>query len=222
MSKKKKRAKKRVTPIARAEIPDIVIGRLPVYLRELHRIVEERGASTTSSQELGRRLGISSAQIRKDLSHFGEFGKQGTGYHVNYLIEQLTRILHLTREWDVALIGAGYLGHALAHYDGFADRGFRIACIFDIDAGKVGQEMGGLPVHHVDDLEKVIRQHRVEMAILAVPESVAQEITDRLAEAGIKGLLSYVPIQLNAPPGVRVSYSDPVVQLQQMTYYVDI
>ena len=109
------------------EIPNIVIGRLPIYLRELTRLAEEEDKITTSSHELGKRLGISSAQIRKDLSHFGEFGKQGTGYHIKYLIEQLRDILHLTKEWAVALVGAGNLGHALANYHGFLHRGFRIS-----------------------------------------------------------------------------------------------
>src|SRR5215203_4857842 len=123
-------------------IPDIVIGRLPVYLRTLKLLAAE-GQEVASSQELGERLGISSAQIRKDLSHFGEFGKQGTGYHIHYLIDQLRQILHLEGEWLVALVGAGYLGHALAHYGGFQHRGFRIAWIFDSDPAKIGQVMNG-------------------------------------------------------------------------------
>ncbi|VAW41693.1 Redox-sensitive transcriptional regulator (AT-rich DNA-binding protein), partial [hydrothermal vent metagenome] len=123
------------------EIPDIVIGRLPIYLRELTRLAEEEGKLNTSSHELGKRLGISSAQIRKDLSHFGEFGKQGTGYHIKYLIEQLLDILNLAKEWDVALVGAGFLGQALAHYHGFHRRGFRISWVFDSDPEKIGKQI---------------------------------------------------------------------------------
>ena len=202
------------------EIPDIVIGRLPIYLRELTKLADEGEKATTSSHELGKRLGISSAQIRKDLSHFGEFGKQGTGYHVAYLVDQLRDILHLDRELDVALIGAGYLGHALAHYDGFADRGFHIVCIFDNDPTKVGIQMNGLVVQHIDELPVTVQQQHIEMAIIVAPASAAQDITDTLVGAGVKAILSYAPIHLNVPEGVQVSYSDPVIELQRMSYYL--
>jgi redox-sensing transcriptional repressor len=201
-------------------IPDIVIGRLPIYLRELRQLARKEKQLTTSSHELGRRLGISSAQIRKDLSHFGEFGKQGTGYHIKYLIEQLEQILHLTQEWPVALIGAGYLGHAIAHYNGFQHRGFRIAWIFDNDPNKIGAEMSGLFVQHIDKLEEIIQKNQAKIAIIVVPANVAQEITDRLVAAGIESILSYAPINLKVPENVRVSYSDPVVQMQHMAYYL--
>ncbi|MCP4415050.1 MAG: redox-sensing transcriptional repressor Rex [Chloroflexi bacterium] len=202
------------------EIPDIVIGRLPIYLRELTKLTEEEGKFNTSSHELGKRLGISSAQIRKDLSHFGEFGKQGTGYHIKYLIEQLLEILHLTKEWEVALVGAGFLGHALAHYHGFLHRGFRISWVFDSNSEKIGEQMDALVVQDVANLEQVITENNVKVAIVVVPANVAQEITDRLVAAGIRSILSYAPIHLNVPDGVEISYSDPVIQLQRMTYYV--
>lgn len=203
------------------EIPDIVIGRLPVYLRELIQMANVEGLVTTSSQELGRRLDISSAQIRKDLSHFGEFGKQGTGYHIAYLIDQLQKILHLTKEWPVAVIGAGYLGHALVNYRGFQSRGFRVVAVFDIDQDKVGAEMGGLTVQHLDELEETIGNMHVQMAILSLPLEAAQDVTDRLVNAGVKSLLSYVPGHLSVPEGVQVSYSDPVIQMQRMTFYLN-
>jgi redox-sensing transcriptional repressor len=204
------------------EIPDIVIGRLPVYLRELNRMAISEDKTTTSSRDLGRRLGISSAQIRKDLSHFGEFGKQGTGYHIGYLIDQLTQILHLTKEWSVAVIGAGYLGHALANYRGFQRRGFKIVCVFDNDPDKVGIEMVDLVVQDIEEMEETVEQLNVMVAILAVPVDVAQEMTDRLVEAGVKAILSYVPIHLEVPEGIQISYSDPVMRLQQMTYYLPL
>jgi len=204
-----------------SDIPDIVIGRLPVYLRELHRLAVDEEKQTTSSHELGKRLGISSAQIRKDLSHFGEFGKQGTGYHINYLIEQLQQILHLTQEWPVALLGAGYLGHALAHYDGFQHRGFDIRWIFDNDPAKIGVVMNGMTVQPITELEETIRRAQAKIAILAVPISAVQEITDTLVDCGVKAILSYVPVHLNVPPDVQVSYSDPVVQMQRMTFYLE-
>jgi redox-sensing transcriptional repressor len=204
------------------EIPDIVIGRLPLYLRELNRMAVSEDKKTTSSRDLGRRLGISSAQIRKDLSHFGEFGKQGTGYHIGYLIDQLTKILHLNKEWGVAVVGAGYLGHALANYRGFQYRGFRIDCVFDSDPDKVGLSAGELVVQDITQLEDTIERHKISIAILAVPVDVAQEMTDRLVEVGIKAILSYVPIHLNVPEGIQISYSDPVMRLQRMTYYLPL
>lgn len=182
----------------------------------------EEGKPTTSSQELGRRLGISSAQIRKDLSTFGEFGKQGTGYHVNYLIDQLRQILHLTKEWHVAIIGAGYLGHALAHYQGFEHRGFIISWIFDTDPRKIGQTINGLPVQSLAELEETIAQEKVKIAVLAVPASAAQAVTDRIVAAGIRAILSYAPINIDVPLEVQVRYSDPVLQMQHMTYYLEM
>ncbi len=184
-------------------------------------MAQSEGLATTSSQELGRRLGISSAQIRKDLSHFGEFGKQGTGYHISFLIDQLQNILHLTKVWPVAVVGAGYLGHALINYKGFERRGFGIVCVFDADEKVVGTKMGGLIVQSIDTLEETVMEHDVQMAILALPPEVAQEVTDRLVDAGVKALLSYVPVHLDVPHGVRVSYSDPVIQMQRMSYYLE-
>jgi len=201
------------------DIPDIVIGRLPLYLRALSYMAEEVGKVTTSSHELGQRLGISSAQIRKDLSHFGEFGKQGTGYHINYLIDQLRQILHLQDEWPVALVGAGFLGHALAHYQGFQHRGFQISWVFDNDPQKIGIDMNGLIVRDLSELSEVIKEENVQVAIISVPASAAQDIADLLIKAGIHSILSYSPINLMAPEGVQIRYSDPVIQLQQMTYY---
>lgn len=208
-------------PILAKEIPDIVIGRLPIYLRELRRLARESDKANTSSHELGKRLGISSAQIRKDLSHFGEFGKQGTGYHINYLIEQLTQILHLDQVWPVALIGAGFLGTALAYYGGFKPRGFQIRWIFDVDPTKIGEEINGIPVQDVAHLERSIQQNHIQVAIIATPAGAAQAITDRLVDAGVRSILSYAPIHLKVPEGIHISYSDPVTQLQQMTYYLE-
>ncbi|MCO5182699.1 MAG: redox-sensing transcriptional repressor Rex [Anaerolineae bacterium] len=202
------------------EIPDIVIGRLPLYLRALTHLAE-KGQTTTSSHELGQRLGISSAQIRKDLSHFGEFGKQGTGYHINFLIDQLRHILHLNLVWSIAIVGAGYLGHALAHYQGFEQRGFRVAWVFDNDPQRVGETVNGVEVRHINDMIACLREEHVQMALLAVPTEAAQETADMLIEAGITAILSYAPINLKVPVGVQVQYSDPVVQMQRMTYYLN-
>ena len=201
-------------------IPEIVIGRLPLYLRELSRMAGESGKVKTSSHELAQRLGISPAQIRKDLSHFGEFGKQGTGYHISYLIERLTDILHLNDEWPVALVGAGFLGHALASYRGFQRRGVAITCVFDSDPAKVGVKAGGLVVQDAATMATRLREEGIRIAILAVPADAAQATANALVAAGVGAILSYAPVSLTVPPGVTVSYSDPVVQLQQMTYHL--
>jgi redox-sensing transcriptional repressor len=201
------------------EIPDIVISRLPIYLRALTRLQAD-GQGITSSKDLGQILGISSAQIRKDLSHFGEFGKQGTGYEVNKLVDQLRRILKVEREWDVALVGAGAIGHALAHYNGFTDRGFRISMIFDNDPSKVGTHINGFEVCEVSRLAELIQQHHITLAMVAVPAEAAQAVTDELVKAGVRGILNYAPINLNTPETVHVQYIDPVVHLQRITYYV--
>ncbi|HEY65713.1 MAG TPA: redox-sensing transcriptional repressor Rex [Caldilineae bacterium] len=205
--------------MAKGKVSDIIIGRLPIYLRELTYLAEE-GREITSSQELGDRLGISSAQIRKDLSHFGEFGKQGTGYHIGFLSEKLREILKVDRVWDVVLVGAGYLGHALANYGGFIGKGFNIVAVFDNDPAKIGQPLGRLIVQDSKDLPKAIKEHGWKIAILAVPASAAQEVTDVLVESGIRAILNYAPVILNVPPGVRVQYIDPVIDLQHMTYYL--
>ncbi len=200
-------------------IPDIVIGRLPIYLRALTRLAQE-GREVTSSHELGERLGISSAQIRKDLSHFGGFGKQGTGYQIVYLIDQLKQVLKVDQEWSVALVGAGDLGRAVAHYRGFLDRGFRITAVFDSAAEKAGKKLDGLVIHAMSDMVKTIRDHNIKIAMVAVPAEHAQEVADQLIEAGIRAILNYAPINLNVPEGVNVQYIDPVVHLQRMTYYL--
>jgi len=205
--------------MASTDIPDIVISRLPIYLRALTRMMDEVNPNT-SSKELGERLGISSAQIRKDLSHFGEFGKQGTGYDKKKLIDQLRRILKVEREWDVALVGAGAIGHALAHYNGFLDRGFRIAMIFDSDPHKIGTQLNGFEVYDVARMSELLPPNGIVLAMLAVPAEAAQLVANQLVEAGIKGILSYAPINIAVPETVRVQDIDPVAQLQRITYYV--
>ena len=205
--------------MAEVEVPDIVIGRLPIYLRALTYLLET-GQEFTSSQELGRILGIGSAQIRKDLSHFGEFGKQGTGYEISYLRDEISKILNVDRDWPVALVGFGDLGQAIAHYGGFATKGFHIETIFDADPPKIGQKVNDTEIQDVKIMREVISKQRIKMAIVAVPATVAQEVADELVEAGIRAILNYAPITLNVPDYVRVQYIDPVVHLQKMTYYL--
>ncbi|MCB0190463.1 MAG: redox-sensing transcriptional repressor Rex [Anaerolineae bacterium] len=205
--------------MAGAEVPDIVIGRLPIYLRAL-TLLAEAGQEFTSSQELGQILSIGSAQIRKDLSHFGEFGKQGTGYEVSYLRDQISRILHVDRDWSLALVGFGDLGQAIAHYGGFSSKGFHITAVFDADPEVVGQSFGDGAVRHVDTLKEVVSDMRIRMAIVAVPAAAAQDVTDMLIEADVKAILNYAPITLSVPSHVHVQYIDPVAHLQKMTYYL--
>ena len=205
--------------MADTEVPDIVIGRLPIYLRAL-TLLSEAGQEYTSSQELGQKLGIGSAQIRKDLSHFGEFGKQGTGYEIKYLRDQISKILHVDRDWAVVLVGFGDLGQAIARYGGFANEGFHIQVIFDNDPTKIGQEVNGKVVQNISELSETITKQKIKVAIVAVPAPVAQEVADKLIECGVKAILSYAPITLSVPDTIRVQYVDPVVHLQKMTYYL--
>ncbi len=201
-------------------IPDIVIGRLPIYLRSLTRMMEQ-GRQVTSSQELGERLGISAAQIRKDLSQFGEFGKQGTGYNIEFLTRKIQEILQVDRVWEVAVVGAGDVGHAVANYGGFQHRGFRITRIFDNDPSKIGTTFNNIKVMDIERMSEEIRKAGIQVAMLTVPAGVAQEVVDILVEAGIKAILNYAPVNLSVPAGVRVQYIDPAVHLQNMTYYLD-
>lgn len=206
--------------MSRESIPDIVIGRLPVYLRTL-RLLATEGQEVASSQDLGERLGISSAQIRKDLSHFGEFGKQGTGYNVAYLCRQLEKILKVDCIWPVVLVGAGYLGHALAAYNGFEQRGFRIIGVFDSAPDKIGRQLGELTVEPFEHVAAWVRRHRVQIGIIAVPAEAAQAVANTLIEAGVKSILCYAPITLTLPKTIRVEYIDPVIHFQHMTFYLE-
>ena len=201
-------------------VPNIVVGRLPLYLRTL-QLMNQEGRRVTSSQELGERLGISAAQIRKDLSQFGEFGKQGTGYNIDYLTEQLRQILCVNKVWDVTVVGIGDVGHALARYQGFANRGFRIVMLFDNDPKKVGSTVGGFVVQNINDLVSKIKEAGVQIAMLSVPVDHAQNVTKMLVEAGVKAILNYAPINISVPSDVHVQYIDPVLHLQRMTYYLD-
>jgi len=201
-------------------IPDIVVGRLPLYLRALQRmLIGEQ--YVTSSQDLASRLGISAAQIRKDLSMFGEFGKQGTGYNVNYLVEQLCKIIKVDRVWDVAVVGAGDIGSAIARYQGFADRGFQVTMIFDSDPRKIGTQVGPFTVQSTDQIVEAIQSAGIQVAMIAVPAASAQLVVDELVKAGIKAILNYAPLNITVPEDVHVQHTDPVTHLQRMTYYLD-
>lgn len=202
-----------------AQVPDMVVARLPLYLRTL-RYMEAAGVDVTSSQDLAARLGLSSAQIRKDLSYFGRFGKQGTGYETANLRAQLEKILGLDRRWPMILVGAGALGQAVMHYAGFYERGFYITQVFDSDTAKLGQKISGFTVRSPEDIPQCVRESNVRIAIVAVPSDAAQSVTDELVEAGIEAILNYAPISLTVPRRVQVQQIDPVVHLQHMVFYL--
>jgi redox-sensing transcriptional repressor len=201
------------------EIPPVVIDRLPLYARALASL-ESQGREVVSSQELGQQLSVTPAQIRKDLSYFGRFGKQGRGYNVRKLLEELRRILGLNRQWRMALVGTGRLGRAILGYEGFGPQGFRIVEAFDTDAAMVGKEVAGLTVKSTDDLESVLGANAVDIGIVAVPAETAQDVINRLVKCGVHAILNYAPIAAQVPRDVQVKRIDPVLSLQGMTYYL--
>jgi redox-sensing transcriptional repressor len=203
----------------RDNVPDIVVRRLPLYLQTLNHIAET-GQKVVSSTELGEWIGVSSAQIRKDLSYFGEFGRQGLGYEVDYLRGELERILQLDQNWHIVLIGAGALGHALANYRAFEEQRFVIVAVLDNDPAKIGRPIGPLVVQPMERLDEIVCQSHIEIAILAVPARAAQSVADQVIACGIRSILCYAPITLSVPAGVHVAYIDPVTNLQTMTYYL--
>lgn len=201
------------------KVPDIVVSRLPIYLRALEFMVLE-GKERVTSAELAERLNISPAQIRKDLSYFGGFGKQGRGYDVKRLASELRRILNVEKEWEMALVGVGDLGRALVHYQGFRDKGFRLSLLFDNNPRKIGTKINGLEIMDSALIPKIIPERGVKIAIIAVPPQEAQKVADALIQAGVEAILNYAPVSLKVPPHVKVQYIDPVVSLQNMTYYL--
>jgi len=200
-------------------IPDIVIRRLPVYVRTL-RDLSGHGAASISSDELAKHIGVTAAQIRRDLSYFGRFGKQGKGYDTAYLADTIAGILGLDRQWDVALAGLGNLGRAIVRYRGFARSSFNIVVLFDHFAERVGEEIGDLTVLSDNEITPVIRDRGISIGIVAVPAAEAQRVTDQMVAGGVQAILNYAPVVLKVPPGVTVREIDPVSALQSMTYYL--
>lgn len=201
------------------EIPEVVINRLPVYARALAELAAN-GDAVVSSQALGELLDVTPAQIRKDLSYFGRFGKQGRGYNVHGLLAKLREILGIDRQWRVCLVGVGRLGQAIAEYGGFGPQGFEIAAAFDSNLHLVGSTVGGVLVRHSDDLDDYLGQTRVDIGIVAVPGAMAQAVVDRLVRAGIRAILNYAPITAHVPPDVVIRHIDPVLAMQSMTFYI--
>jgi redox-sensing transcriptional repressor len=201
------------------EIPEVVINRLPVYARALAELAAS-GESVVSSQALGELLDVTPAQIRKDLSYFGRFGKQGRGYNVHGLLSKLREILGIDRQWRVCLVGVGRLGQAIAEYGGFGPQGFEIVAAFDSNSQIVGQKLGDIAVSDSADLDTFLHNHRVDIGIVAVPAAEAQHVVDRLVNAGIRAILNYAPITAHVPPDVTIRHIDPVLSMQSMTFYI--
>jgi redox-sensing transcriptional repressor len=200
-------------------IPAAVVKRLSLYSRVLTDL-EMSNVEKISSQELAEYLGLNSAQVRKDLAYFGQFGVPGFGYYVGDLRSNLKRILRTDREVRVALIGVGNLGTALVSYGGFSRQGFKILIAFDADRRKVGSMRGNIEVHHIDDLEARLTETPVDIAVLAVPAEACQAIADRVVQAGVTGILNFVPKRLALPPQVKVHYVDLAIEMESLSYYL--
>jgi redox-sensing transcriptional repressor len=208
---------KDVTP---DNIPEPAVRRLSLYLRHLEHI-RATNHKTISSRELGEALGLTDAQVRKDLAYFGQFGQPGIGYQVEDLVGQLRRILGTDRVWNVALIGLGNLGRALAAYRGFLKKGFQIVAVFDADESKVGMaipELESIKVRHIRDLRKTVIAKRIRLAVLAVPAESAQKVADVCVEAGVQGILNFAPVSLTIPDDVSENSVDLAVQLEQLAF----
>ena len=204
---------------AQAEVPEVVIMRLPQYIRVLSALLGQ-GREIVSSQQLGDMLQVTPAQIRKDLSYFGRFGKQGRGYGVKYLLVGLKEIMGLNRQWNVCLVGVGRLGRAILSYPGFAPEGFRIVAAFDSDRQIIGRTIGKLKVQSMEELDDRVTEQSISIGIVAVPSQHCQEVIERLMQCGVKAILNYAPITPQGQEGLRIRSIDPVLSLQTMTYYL--
>lgn len=204
---------------AGAHIPEGVIERLPVYLNVLLQIREE-GEQTVSSARLGGLARVNPAQIRRDLTHFGSFGRRGIGYDVDTLADRIQRILGSDHIHRLALVGAGNLGSAIAAYDGLSKHGFMVTAVFDNDPARIGGRLGDVVVRGMGELERTIEEQAISIGVVAVPPSAAQEVTDRLAGAGVRVVLNYTPVVVQVPDGVTLHNTDPVQELLHTLYYL--
>ncbi len=199
------------------KVSEPTIGRLSLYLRMLSGLMES-GVRTVSSEELASRSGTTAAQVRKDLSLFGTFGKRGLGYSVPGLETRLRSILGLSRRWSVALVGAGRIGAALFGYESLRRQGFCIDAVFDVDPAKVGERWNDLEIHSDACLEPVLAERGIEIAVLAVPASAAQGMADRLVAAGVRAILNFAPTRLDVPPSVVVKSVDMAAEMERLSY----
>ena len=212
--------KQRAGQMEKENIPDIVVKRLPVYLQALNQLLRE-GREVVSSAELGHLVDVSAAQIRKDLSYFGGFGKQGSGYNVISLNDNLRAILHLNQIWPVVIVGVGNLGQALLRYQGFARKGFEIVLACDNNPDLIGTSISGRKISDVRNLAEDLKRLNIQVAVLTVPAGCAQSVADMLVSYGIKAILNYAPLVVKVPEGVHVINIDPVVKLQTLTFYLE-
>jgi redox-sensing transcriptional repressor len=199
-------------------IPEATVARLPVYLRSLAELVDEK-VTTVSSERLAEMAGVNAAKVRKDLSYLGSYGTRGVGYDVEYLLFQMSRELGLTHDWPVVIVGAGNLGQALANYGGFTQRGFPVAVLVDADRSKVGQTIHGIPVHHIDELPRLTEDRSIGIGIIATPASAAQDVADRLVAAGIRSILNFAPAVISVPEGTSLRKVDLALELQILSFY---
>jgi redox-sensing transcriptional repressor len=209
------------TPQGRVDgrgIPEATVARLPVYLRALGALAEH-GVATCSSEELATAAGVNSAKLRKDLSYLGSYGTRGVGYDVAYLRYQIAREIGVTEDLPVVIVGIGNLGHALANYDGFSSRGFRIVGLVDSDPRRLGERVGPMQIRALDELEAVVREESVAIGVLAVPAEAAQDVCDRLVAAGVTSILNFAPAVLAVPAGVDVRKVDLSIELQILAYH---
>ena len=205
--------------VAADSVPKAVVSRLSLYLRELQHLRRD-GHETTSSTQLGRLLGLTDAQVRKDLAYFGQFGYPGIGYRCDELISAIKRILGTHQEWPVALIGCGNLGRALLGYRGFGHQGFKVVAAFDNDVEKVGAQIEGIPVFHLDSLNEKVRELSIRLAIVAVPANSAQGVAERLVAAGIEGVLNFAPVTLSCAKHLPTVGVDLAMELEQLAFNV--
>jgi redox-sensing transcriptional repressor len=201
------------------EVPEVVVARLPQYVRILKQLLDD-GIQVANSQQLGEKLQVTPAQIRKDLSYFGRFGKQGRGYSVQHLLAELRQILGLNGDWNVVIVGMGRLGKAILSYPGFTPDGFHLVAALDNDPALIGEWVGGLTIRSSEELAQVVADHQITIAIVAVPSVHTQSVIDRLVECGVRAILNYAPIAPQVPEGVKIRNIDPVLSLQSMTYYL--
>src|SRR6476661_7139906 len=199
-------------------IPEATVVRLPLYYRALLETADQE-IGTVSSERLAELAGVNAAKVRKDLSYLGSYGTRGVGYDVEYLLHEISRELGLTHDWPVAIVGVGNLGQALANYHGFSARGFRIVALFDADPEKVGKLVGDLKIDALSDLPVLARERGVAIGIIATPAPAAQEVADRLVDAGVTSILNFAPIVVAAPPGVSLRQVDLAIELQILSFY---
>jgi len=203
---------------ARRRIPEATVARLPVYLRSLVEVADAR-ISTISSERLAEMAGVNAAKVRKDLSYLGSYGTRGVGYDVEYLLFQMSRELGLTQDWPVVIVGIGNLGHALANYRGFQERGFPVAALVDADEAKVGEQVGELRVRHMSELPTIVADEGISIGVVATPAGAAQDVADRLVEAGVSSILNFAPAVITVPDGVSLRKVDLAVELQILSFY---